>query len=63
MLYFLCADPFLCTRIKDRLRRKFAELANDFERRLYGISSELAAIDGPLEVQKISGIQNDFIVK
>jgi hypothetical protein len=37
-------------RIKESLRKKFAELANDFERRLSAISSELAAIEGPLEV-------------
>ena len=29
---------------------KFANLANAFERRLYAISSDLAAIEGPLEV-------------
>jgi len=34
------------------LRKSFADLANDFERRLYGISSELAAVEGPLEEQK-----------
>jgi hypothetical protein len=37
-------------RIKEKLRKKFAELANGFEQRLHAISSELAAIDGPLEV-------------
>ena len=37
-------------RIKESLRKQFAELANNFERRLSAISSELAAIEGPLEV-------------
>ena len=37
-------------RIKESLRKRFAELANDFERQLSAISSELAAIEGPLEV-------------
>ena len=32
------------------MRRKFADLANDFEQRLRAISSELATIEGPLEV-------------
>ncbi|KAG7088189.1 hypothetical protein E1B28_012206 [Marasmius oreades] len=39
-------------QIKERLRRKFADLANDFSQRLHLISSELTAIDGPLEVQQ-----------
>jgi hypothetical protein len=38
-------------RIKETLRKKFADLANDFEQRLHAISSELAAMDGPLEVR------------
>ncbi|KAF7795394.1 hypothetical protein EIP86_006552 [Pleurotus ostreatoroseus] len=38
--------------IKESLRKKFAELANSFERRLSAISSELAAIEGPLEEQE-----------
>jgi len=42
-------------QIKDTLRKSFADLANDFERRLYGISSELAAVEGPLEEQVASG--------
>jgi hypothetical protein len=41
-------------RIKERLRKKFAELANGFEQRLHVISSELAAIDGPLEVLQLT---------
>ncbi len=32
------------------LRKEFADLANEFEHRLHVISSELAAVDGPLEV-------------
>ncbi|KAI0696415.1 actinin-like protein [Cytidiella melzeri] len=38
--------------IKETLRKRFAELANDFERRLSAISSELAAMEGPLEEQQ-----------
>jgi hypothetical protein len=37
-------------RIKESLRKHFADLANDFERRVSEISSQLAAIEGPLEV-------------
>ncbi|KAI0699926.1 actinin-like protein [Cerioporus squamosus] len=37
--------------IKDELRRKFADLANNFEKRLRLISSELSSIEGPLEEQ------------
>ncbi|PAV17111.1 actin cross-linking [Pyrrhoderma noxium] len=39
-------------QIKETLRMKFANLANAFERRLYAISSDLAAIEGPLEEQQ-----------
>ncbi|KAI5117448.1 hypothetical protein M0805_005825 [Coniferiporia weirii] len=39
-------------QIKETLRKEFAHLANDFERRLYSISSDLAAIEGPLEEQQ-----------
>ncbi|KAF8810979.1 actinin-like protein [Phlegmacium glaucopus] len=39
-------------QIKESLRKKFAALANDFERRLQAISNELTAIDGPLEAQQ-----------
>ncbi|CAG8620696.1 3262_t:CDS:2, partial [Acaulospora colombiana] len=38
--------------IKDRLQRRFAELADSFEERLRQFSSDLAAIEGPLEAQK-----------
>ncbi|KAI0373677.1 actinin-like protein [Pilatotrama ljubarskyi] len=38
-------------QIKDNLRHKFADLANDFERRLRLISTELVSIEGPLEEQ------------
>ncbi|KAH9889930.1 actinin-like protein [Cubamyces lactineus] len=38
-------------QIKENLRRKFADLANDFERRLRLISTELISIEGPLEEQ------------
>lgn len=37
-------------RIKDSLRKAFANLANTFEKRLGVISTGLANIDGPLEV-------------
>jgi len=37
-------------RIKETLRKKFADLANSFEQRLHAISSELTTIEGPLEV-------------
>jgi len=39
-------------QIKETLRKKFADLVNDFEQRLHVISSELAAIEGPLESQQ-----------
>ncbi|KAK0487608.1 actinin-like protein [Armillaria novae-zelandiae] len=39
-------------QIKESLRKQFADVANDFERRLHLISSELAAVDGPLEEQQ-----------
>ncbi|KAF5389247.1 hypothetical protein D9757_003426 [Collybiopsis confluens] len=41
-------------QIKEKLRKKFADIANDFEQRLHAISSELTSIDGPLEVQQTS---------
>ncbi|KAJ7812911.1 actinin-like protein [Mycena leptocephala] len=41
-------------QIKERLRKSFADLANDFEQRLRVISSALAALEGPLEVQQQS---------
>ncbi|KAF8918902.1 calponin homology domain-containing protein [Mucidula mucida] len=39
-------------QIKEMLRKEFADLANEFEHRLHVISSELAAVDGPLEDQQ-----------
>ena len=39
------------SRIKDNLRHKFADLANNFEKRLRLMSSELVSIEGPLEEQ------------
>ena len=49
----LRAMPWLTVfnRIKDELRRKFADLANNFEKRLRQISTELSSIEGPLEEQ------------
>ncbi|KAF8516840.1 actin cross-linking [Hysterangium stoloniferum] len=38
--------------IKESLRHKFSDLANSFERHLQSISSEISALDGPLEVQQ-----------
>jgi len=39
-------------QIKESLRKTFANLANDFNQRLQAISSELTAIEGPLEPQQ-----------
>lgn len=44
-------------RIKETLRKKFADLANNFEKRLRAISSELAGIEGTLEVHPSENIQ------
>ncbi|KAI0087028.1 calponin homology domain-containing protein [Irpex rosettiformis] len=38
--------------IKETLRKRFADLANDFEKSISVISSELTAIEGPLEEQQ-----------
>ncbi|XP_006462530.1 hypothetical protein AGABI2DRAFT_206919 [Agaricus bisporus var. bisporus H97] len=38
--------------IKEALRKKFADVANDFERRLQIISRELSNVEGPLESQQ-----------
>ncbi|KAG5646521.1 hypothetical protein DXG03_003288 [Asterophora parasitica] len=38
--------------IKETLRKKYADLANAFERRLHAISTELTAIEGSLESQQ-----------
>lgn len=43
-------DLFLA-RIKETLRKMFAKLANEFESKLHDISTELTAIEGPLEVK------------
>ncbi|CAE6415793.1 unnamed protein product [Rhizoctonia solani] len=40
--------------IKESLRKKFANVANNFERRLRDLSNELANLDGPLEDQLTS---------
>jgi len=39
-------------QIKESLRKKFSDLANDFERKLHGISLQLAQVEGPLEEQQ-----------
>lgn len=39
-------------QIKETLRKRFADLVNDFEQQLHAISSELTAIEGPLEEQQ-----------
>jgi hypothetical protein len=41
---------FTFHRIKEALRKKFANVANNFERRLQDLSNEVSALDGPLEV-------------
>ncbi|KAG8861753.1 hypothetical protein FRB96_002711 [Tulasnella sp. 330] len=40
--------------VKENLRRKFATVANDFERRVRDITAEISALDGPLEEQQIA---------
>jgi|SRR5882762_3288194 len=50
--------PFL--RIKESLRKAFANLANDFEQRLQVISSELTAIEGPLEVCNVQCLSQNI---
>lgn len=37
-------------RIKESLRKQFADLANGFSQRLHGVSLDLASVEGPLEV-------------
>lgn len=49
-------------RIKESLRMKFADLANDFQKRVYGISTELSAIEGPLEVRYHARFFSAFII-
>jgi chromosome segregation ATPase len=39
-------------RIQETLRKKFAELADDFRERLRAVSLELSAVEGPLEEQQ-----------
>jgi hypothetical protein len=39
-------------RIQDTLRKKFADIANDFQRRLQSVAAELSSIEGPLEEQQ-----------
>ncbi|KAG5634399.1 hypothetical protein H0H81_002110 [Sphagnurus paluster] len=39
-------------QIKETLRKKYADLANDFEQRLHSLSSELTLIEGTLESQQ-----------
>lgn len=38
------------SRIKEALRKKYANVANNFERRLRDLSNELSNLNGPLEV-------------
>jgi hypothetical protein len=38
-------------RIKEYLRKEFADLANDFSKRLHAISLELSGVAGLLEVR------------
>ncbi|KAF9013185.1 calponin homology domain-containing protein [Cyathus striatus] len=46
--------------IKESLRKKFAEIANNFEKKLHQISTELTQMEGPLEEQQeqVQEIQN-----
>lgn len=37
-------------RIKESLRKQFADLANDVSQRLHGVSLDLASVEGPLQV-------------
>ncbi|KAA1469945.1 hypothetical protein DENSPDRAFT_920749 [Dentipellis sp. KUC8613] len=39
--------------IQEYLRKKFADLAHDFEKRLHVVSTDLSAIEGPLEDQQL----------
>ncbi|KAL6308324.1 calponin homology domain-containing protein [Sparassis latifolia] len=39
-------------QIKESLRVKYADLANNFERRLHAFSSELTSVEAPLEAQQ-----------
>ena len=48
-LFVLVIAP-TTVRIKETLRKRFADLANNFEHQLHTISLELTAIEGPLEV-------------
>lgn len=48
--------PLMFPRIKESLRKQFADLANDFSQRLHGISLDLASVEGPLEVYHIVSI-------
>jgi hypothetical protein len=47
---------FTFYRIKEALRKKFANVANNFERRLQDLSNEVSALDGPLEVSALTRI-------
>lgn len=48
------ARTYVPLRIKEGLRKKFAKVANEFERRLHTISRELANVEGSLEVSQRS---------
>ena len=50
-LRLLLILEFCLLQDKEDLRKNFAKLANDFEQKLHNISSELAGINGPLEVR------------
>lgn len=47
---------FSLDRVKETLRRKFATVANDFERRVRDVTAEISALDGPLEVGLLSSL-------
>ena len=51
MVLLTATDTYgIVYRIKESLRKTFANLANDFEQRLRTVSSDLTMIEGPLEV-------------
>jgi len=55
--FLVICIPF---RIKEKLRKTFADLANDFEQRLRSISSELTTIEGTLEVLFLNLFQSQL---
>ena len=53
MSILCCSNsPNVINRIKETLRKKFADAANNLERQIRETSGDLAAIEGPLELQQ-----------